>query len=122
MTHTLSVLERARLCRPPAPPHRRALENGSLTPAGRSFRDEAIDSHVARISYLADNISIDELAAVMPVLEKVRRLLDAERDGPLSWADQSLAALGASVSVSPSSASLNRIWQLSREFGFSPTL
>ena len=53
-----------------------------LTPAGRAFREEAIASMAPAFQYLAENISMDELQAALPVLEKVRKLLDAERDKP----------------------------------------
>jgi DNA-binding MarR family transcriptional regulator len=83
MTHTLAVLSRhGFIAMEPHPTDRRS-KMVRLTPAGRSFRDEAIDSMSPAFQYLADNISIDELKAVLPVLEKVRRLLDAERDAPV---------------------------------------
>ena len=83
MTHTLGVLDKHGFIA--IEPH--ATDGRSkvvkLTPAGREFRDQAIASMAPAFRYLADNISMDELMAALPVLEKVRKLLDAERDGPL---------------------------------------
>lgn len=82
MTHTLAVLTRHGFVAIEPHPTDGRSKVVRLTPAGRAFRDEAISSMAPAFRYLADNISMDELMAAMPVLERVRKLLDAERDGP----------------------------------------
>lgn len=83
MTHTLTVLTKHGFIA--LEPH--ATDGRSkvvkLTPAGRAFRESAIASMAPAFNYLADNISPAELMAALPVLEKVRKLLDAERDRPI---------------------------------------
>ncbi|MGB3338641.1 MAG: MarR family transcriptional regulator [Devosia sp.] len=82
MTHTLAVLGKHGFIA--IEPH--ATDGRSkvvrLTPDGRAFREQAIASMAPAFQYLADNISADELLAALLVLEKVRKLLDAERDKP----------------------------------------
>ena len=82
MTHTLAVLGKHGFIaiEPHATDRRSKMVR--LTPAGRAFREEAIASMAPAFQYLAENISMDELQAALPVLEKVRKLLDAERDKP----------------------------------------
>lgn len=82
MTHTLGVLGKHGFVTLQPHPTDGRSKVVLLTPAGRSFREEAISSMAPAFRYLADNISMGELAAALPVLEKVRKLLDAERDGP----------------------------------------
>ena len=82
MSHTLAVLGKHGFIA--IEPH--ATDGRSkvvrLTPEGRAFREQAIASMAPAFQYLAGNISAEELQAALPVLEKVRKLLDAERDGP----------------------------------------
>jgi DNA-binding MarR family transcriptional regulator len=52
----------------------------SLTPAGRAIRDEAIRRLTPGFMALFSGLSPEELAAILPTLQKVRRLLDAARD------------------------------------------
>jgi DNA-binding MarR family transcriptional regulator len=82
MTHTLAVLGKHDFIAIEAHPTDGRSKVVRLTPAGRTFRDEAIASMAPAFQYLADNIGVDELMSALPVLQKVRKLLDAERDGP----------------------------------------
>lgn len=82
MTHTLAVLGKHDFITIEAHPTDGRSKVVRLTPAGRTFRDEAIASMAPAFQYLADNIGVDELMSALPVLQKVRKLLDAERDGP----------------------------------------
>jgi DNA-binding MarR family transcriptional regulator len=82
MTHTLAVLGKHGFVATKPHPTDGRSKIVVLTPAGRTFRDEAIASMAPAFRYLADNVDMGELAAALPVLEKVRKLLDAERDGP----------------------------------------
>jgi DNA-binding MarR family transcriptional regulator len=52
----------------------------SVTPAGRAIRDQAITRMSPQMAALFAGVSPDELAAILPTLQKVRRLLDAARD------------------------------------------
>lgn len=52
----------------------------SVTPEGRAMREEAIARLTPGFSSLFDHMSPDELAAILPTLQKVRRILDAARD------------------------------------------
>jgi DNA-binding MarR family transcriptional regulator len=52
----------------------------SLTPAGRAIREEAIRRLTPGFMALFNGVSPDELAAILPTLQKVRGLLDAARD------------------------------------------
>lgn len=83
MTHTLAVLGKHGFIA--IEPH--ATDGRSkvirLTPTGREFRDQAIASMAPAFQYITDNVSMDELMSALPALQKVRKLLDAERDGPL---------------------------------------
>lgn len=81
MTHTLTVLgKHGFIAIEPHPTDGRS-KVVRLTPAGSTFRDDAIASMEPAFQYLANNIAMDELMAALPVLQKVRKLLDAERDG-----------------------------------------
>ena len=81
MTHTLGVLARHGFIDIGPNPEDGRSKLVHLSPAGRNFRDEAIASLAPAFGFVADALSPAEIAAVMPVLEKVRKLLDAERDG-----------------------------------------
>jgi DNA-binding MarR family transcriptional regulator len=82
MSHTLTVLGKHGFIA--IEPH--ATDGRSkvvrLTAEGRAFREQAIASMAPAFQYLAENISAEELQTALPVLEKVRKLLDAERNGP----------------------------------------
>jgi DNA-binding MarR family transcriptional regulator len=83
MTHTLGVLVRHGFVTIEPHPTDKRSKVVTLTDAGRSFRNAAIQAMAPAFRYIAENITMDELLTALPVLEKVRRLLDAERDGPL---------------------------------------
>lgn len=82
MTHTLGVLARHGFVEVVPNPADGRSKLVRLTAAGRSFRDEAISSLAPAFGFVAEALTPQEIAAVLPVLEKVRKLLDAERDQP----------------------------------------
>ncbi len=82
MTHTLGVLARHGFVEVSPNPDDGRSKLVRLTPSGRSFRDEAIASLAPALGFVAAALTPAEIEAVMPVLEKVRKLLDAERDNP----------------------------------------
>jgi DNA-binding MarR family transcriptional regulator len=82
MTHTLGVLVRHGFVEVVPNPADGRSKLVRLTSAGRSFRDEAIASLAPAFGFVADALTPQEIAVVLPVLEKVRKLLDAERDRP----------------------------------------
>ncbi len=82
MTHTLTVLGRHGFVAIEPHPTDRRSKLVMLTPEGRAFRDDAIARLAPAFQFVIDSVSADELLAALPVLEKVRKLLDAERDTP----------------------------------------
>ncbi|HEV2899916.1 MAG TPA: MarR family winged helix-turn-helix transcriptional regulator [Pseudaminobacter sp.] len=82
MTHTLGVLGRHGFVEVGPNPNDGRSKLVRLTPAGRSFRDEAIASLAPAFGFVAEALTPAEIQAALPVLEKVRKLLDAERDSP----------------------------------------
>ena len=82
MTHTLTVLTRHGFVEVVPNPDDGRSKLVRLTEAGRAFRDDAIARLAPALGFVADNLSVEEIGAVLPVLEKVRKLLDAERDSP----------------------------------------
>lgn len=52
----------------------------SLTPAGRAVRDEAVRRLAPGFASLFEGVTPEDLAAILPTLQKVRRILDAARD------------------------------------------
>ena len=82
MTHTLGVLVRHGFVEVAPNPDDGRSKLVRLTSVGRSFRDEAIASLAPAFGFVAEALTPEEIAAVLPVLEKVRKLLDAERDHP----------------------------------------
>ena len=82
MTHTLTVLTRHGFVEVVPNPDDGRSKLVRLTEAGRAFRDDAIARLAPALGFVADSLSVEEIGAVLPVLEKVRKLLDAERDNP----------------------------------------
>ena len=82
MTHTLTVLTRHGFVEVGPNPADGRSKLVRLTEAGRTFRDDAIARLAPALGFVADNLSVEDIGAVLPVLEKVRKLLDAERDNP----------------------------------------
>ena len=79
MTHTLSTLSARGLI--DIQPH--ATDGRSkvvfLTPAGREFHAVAINSLSGAFKKLGMLVNIDELIAILPVLQRLREALDANR-------------------------------------------
>ena len=82
MTHTLTVLTRHGFVEVVPNPDDGRSKLVRLTEAGRAFRDDAIARLAPALGFVADSLSVEEIGAVLPVLETVRKLLDAERDNP----------------------------------------
>jgi DNA-binding MarR family transcriptional regulator len=82
MTHTLSVLTRHGFVEVVPNPKDGRSKLVRLTPAGRAFRDDAIARLAPAFGFVGENLTTEEILAALPVLEKVRKLLDAERDNP----------------------------------------
>lgn len=82
MTHTLSVLTRHGFVEVVPNPKDGRSKLVRLTPAGRAFRNDAITRLEPAFGFVSDNLTTEEILAALPVLEKVRKLLDAERDNP----------------------------------------
>ena len=51
-----------------------------VTPVGRAIRDAAIRALTPMMDATLDGMDLAELAAILPTLQKLRRLLDAARD------------------------------------------
>jgi DNA-binding MarR family transcriptional regulator len=80
MTHSLAVLEREGLIE-----MRRNPEDGRsklvyITDAGRKLRQGTIDSRAPDVARIAAACPPDQVARLLPDLERLRRFLDADRD------------------------------------------
>ncbi len=83
MTHTLSVLEKRALVEIRANPRDGRSKTVFLTPAGRAFRLAAIGDVTAALATVSSLFDRAELEASLPALQRVRKILDAERaNGP----------------------------------------
>lgn len=80
MTHSLAVLDRHGLIemRPNARDGR--SKRVWITDGGRAFRQAAIASMAPDMTALAAAFPVDRIAAVLPSLAELRRILDARRD------------------------------------------
>ncbi|NNG04985.1 MAG: MarR family transcriptional regulator [Inquilinus sp.] len=80
MTHTLSALSQRNLVRlePHASDGRSKL--AFLTEAGRAFHRQAIESLEPMVLMIEKNMDLDRLAGVLPVLQEIREVLDANRE------------------------------------------
>lgn len=79
MTHTLSVLEKRALIEMRANPGDGRSKTVFLTPAGRAFRLEAIGHVTAALATVSSLFDRAGLEAALPTLQRVRKILDAER-------------------------------------------
>lgn len=82
MTHTLTVLSRHAFVEIRPNPDDGRSKLVYLTAAGSAFRDDAIARLTPAFGFVAEALTPAEIAAALPVLEKLRKLLDAERDKP----------------------------------------
>jgi DNA-binding MarR family transcriptional regulator len=82
MTHTLGVLTRLGYVEIVPNPGDGRSKLVTMTPEGRAFRDEALGKLAPAFAFVGEHLTADEIGATLPVLEKVRKLLDAERDAP----------------------------------------
>ena len=80
MTHSLTVLEREGLIvlRPNPQDGRSKLV--FLTDKGRTFRDDVIAAFAPDVARIARAFPPDSVARLLPDLETLRRVLDADRD------------------------------------------
>ncbi len=79
MTHTLSVLEKRALVEIRANPRDGRSKTVFLTPAGRAFRLAAIGDVTQALATVSSLFDRAELEASLPALQRVRKILDAER-------------------------------------------
>jgi len=82
MTHTLGVLSAHGFVEVLPNPADGRSKLVRLTEAGRAFRNQAITKMEPAFKFVGDQLSAQEILNALPVLEKVRKLLDAERDNP----------------------------------------
>jgi DNA-binding MarR family transcriptional regulator len=81
MTHTLALLERHALIRMAPNPADGRSKCVWITDAGRSFRKTAIAALFPDIQAIAAHIPAVQIAALMPTLTALRKLMDGQRDG-----------------------------------------
>jgi DNA-binding MarR family transcriptional regulator len=81
MSHTLLVLERAGLIETRPNPDDGRSKRVWITEAGRSFRETAIAAVRPDLARVSAALAPDRIAGVLPLLEELRRFLDADRDG-----------------------------------------
>jgi DNA-binding MarR family transcriptional regulator len=79
MTHTLAGLERGGLVVMRPNPEDGRSKRVWLTEAGRRFREEAIASLAPDVGRLTGRMDTARLAALLPELEALRRVLDEDR-------------------------------------------
>ena len=82
MTNTLQRLEARGLVKISADPRDGRGKLVGLTDAGRDMRERCVDSVGQLLEGLSREVSEQQIAPVMPVLETVRRYLDSHRDKP----------------------------------------
>lgn len=80
MTNTLAQLERRGLIKMRKNPEDARSKQVWITESGTRFRDEAIQMLATDITRLSDQIRLEDVAATLPALEHLRRVLDADRD------------------------------------------
>jgi len=82
MTHSLAVLERHGLV--DIRPNERDGRSKCvfITQAGRSFRQQAIESVVPDMAAIAAEYPVDRLAQILPILTEFRQVMDRMRDPP----------------------------------------
>lgn len=80
MTHSLTVLEREGLIHLRPNPQDGRSKLVFLTDAGRKFRDDVIAAFAPDIGRIAASVPPDLVARLLPDLEVLRKVLDADRD------------------------------------------
>lgn len=80
MTHTLALLERHGLIRMAPNPHDGRSKCVWITDQGRTFRAQAIAALDPDIRDITAQCSTQEIAAILPALTSIRKLMDALRD------------------------------------------
>lgn len=80
MTHSLAVLEREGLIEIRRNPGDGRSKLVYLTEAGRSFRAATIDALAPDMARIAAAFPPDDVAALLPGLENLRKFLDADRN------------------------------------------
>ncbi len=81
MTSTLGALQRAgRVSITPDATDGRS-KRVHLTPQGRQIREAALAAVEPELRQLAGHLSLEGIVAILPTVERVRKLLDAQRDG-----------------------------------------
>jgi DNA-binding MarR family transcriptional regulator len=79
MTHTLAGLERAGLVEMQPNPEDGRSKRVWITDRGRAFREEAIAGLGPDVARLAERFPTERVAALLPGLEALRRVLDEDR-------------------------------------------
>ncbi len=82
MTHSLSVLEREGLIELRRNPADGRSKLVFITPKGRAFRADVIAALAPDLARIAAALPPDFVARLLPDLETLRKVLDADRDGP----------------------------------------
>jgi DNA-binding MarR family transcriptional regulator len=80
LSHTLMLLERRGWIEMRPNPEDKRSKRVWLTEAGRRFREEAIGALTPDIEVLLDRIDGAVLTELLPRLEELRQVLDANRD------------------------------------------
>jgi DNA-binding MarR family transcriptional regulator len=82
MTHTLAVLERHGLIRMAQNPDDGRSKCVWITDEGRAFREDAIAALVPDVAVIAAAFPVERIAAIIPALTTLRKVMDARRDPP----------------------------------------
>ncbi|WP_420860987.1 MarR family winged helix-turn-helix transcriptional regulator [Algirhabdus cladophorae] len=80
MTHTLGGLEKHGFVELRPNPDDKRSKRVWLTPKGQGFRDQSIAAMAPDMAQLVDVIPPDELAQLLPILQKIRVYLDESRN------------------------------------------
>ena len=80
MTHSIASLEKRGLVEIRSNPRDKRSKCVWLTNAGRGFRDKAIADLGDDMQRLAPQIDLEAVISALPTLERVRKVLDADRD------------------------------------------
>lgn len=80
MTHTLKVLTERGLIRQEVQEHDKRSKLVYLTDAGRAYHGQAVASMAEGFAVLMPLISREDVEALVPGLEKIRKVLDENRD------------------------------------------
>lgn len=80
MTHTLAGLVKAGYIEMRENENDKRSKSIHITKAGRAFREQAVQSLAPDIKELANELSVDDVEAILPALERLRKILDRRRD------------------------------------------